>query len=171
MGLVIARFQFWTRAILCEMLFFSGFITLFGALRPDMPYRTFASRSELEIAERALRDIPVTEPILAHPAHDHPVLLSGHRVVLGYPGHIASHGLDPGPHASKIEAIMRGNPDWRILAAQVGAHYIFWGRMETAAYGGEEQAWRFTRRIRAGQNFEIYDIDTPSVPLDDVPTE
>ncbi len=169
--LVIARFHFWTRAVLCELLFFSGFITLFGALRPDMPYRTFASRSELEIAERALRDIPVTEPILAHPAHDHPVLLSGHRVVLGYPGHIASHGLEPGPHASKIEAIMRGNPDWRILAAQVGAHYLYWGRMETAAYGGEEQAWRFTRRIRAGQKFEIYDIDTPSVPLDDVPTE
>ena len=169
--LVIARFQFWTRAILCELLFFSGFITLLGALRPDMPYRTFASRSELEIASRALRGIPVTEPILTHPAHDHPVLLTGHRVVLGYPGHIASHGLDPGPHASKIEAIMRGNPDWRILAAQVGAHYISWGRMETAAYGGEEQAWRFTRRIRAGQNFEIYDIDTPSVPLDDMPTE
>ncbi len=169
--LVIARFQFWMRAILCELLFFSGFITLFGALRTDMPYRTFASRSELEIVERALRGIPVTEPILTHPAHDHPVLLTGHRVVLGYPGHIASHGLEPGPHASRIEAIMRGNPDWRILAAQVGAHYLYWGRMETAAYGGEEQAWRFTRRIRAGQNFEIYDIDTPSVPLDDVPTE
>ncbi len=169
--LVIARFQFWTRAILCELLFFSGFVTLVGSLRPDMPDRTFASRSELEIVERALRDIPVSEPILTHPAHDHPVLLSGHRVVLGYPGHISSHGLDPGPHASKIDAIMRGNLDWRILAAEVGARYIYWGRMERAAYGGNEQAWRFTRRIRAGQTFEIYDIDTPAVPLDDAPTE
>ena len=169
--LVIARFHFWTRAILCELLFFSGFITLFGSLRPDLPHRTFASRSELEITGRALRDIPVTEPILTHPAHDHPVLLAGHRVVLGYPGHIASHGLEPGPHATKIEAIMRGNPDWRILAAEVGARYIYWGRMERAAYGDGERPWRFTRRIRAGHGFEIYDIDTPSVPLDDVPIE
>ena len=79
--------------------------------------------------------------------------------------------MEPGPHATKIEAIMRGNPDWRILAAEVGARYIYWGRMERAAYGDGEQPWRFTRRIRTGHDFEIYDLDTPSVPLDDVPTE
>ena len=169
--LVIVRFSFWTKAVVCELLFFSGFLTLFGGLRSDMPDRTFASRTELEITERAVRQIPINEPILAHPTHDHPLLLVGRRVVLGYPGHIASHGLDPRPHESKIEAIMRGWGDWRVLAAELGAHYLYWGPAEREKYGGDDQAWRFTVREFAAPNFEIYNFDTPTVPLDDVPTE
>ena len=169
--LVIAHLSFWRKAIICELLFASGFITLFGGLRPDMPGRTFASRSELEMVERAVREIPITEPILSHPTFDHPLMLVGRRVVLGYPGHISSHGLDPGPHASKIEAIMRGWGDWRVLSGILGSHYLFWGPKEQQAYGGDDQAWRFTRRLGTGHGFEIYDFDTPTIPLDDVPVE
>ncbi len=165
--LVIVRFGFWTRAIVCELLFFSGLLTLLGGLRPDMPYRTFASRTELELVERAVRDIPITEPILAHPTYNHPLMLVGRRVTLGYPAHIASHGLDPRPHAMKVDSIMRGDPDWRIFAAQLGARYLFWGPMERSAYGGEDQAWRFTHRIRESYDFELYDLDTPALPVDD----
>ena len=169
--LVIVRFSFWTKAVVCELLFFSGFLTLFGGLRPDMPDRKFASRMELELVERAVRHIPIHEPILAHPAHDHPLLLVGRRVVLGYPGHISSHGLDPRPHEGKIEAIMRGWGDWRVLAAELGSHYLYWGAAEQHKYGGDDQAWRFTRRVNAEPGFDIYDFDTPTVPLDDVPAE
>jgi hypothetical protein len=166
---VVAPMRFWTRVFVCELLFFSGFITLYGGLRPDMYGRTIASVSELQVVERAVKDIPITEPILVKPTHDHPVLLVGRRVALGYPGHIASHGHDPGPHERKTEAIMRGWGDWRMLSSMLGVRYLYWGRMENESYGGHDQPWRFTRRIYAAHDMELYDLDTPSVPLDDLP--
>ncbi len=163
---VVARLRFWMRMIVCEVLFFSGFITLFGALRPDMPYRVIASKTELELVERAVRDIPITEPILSHPSHDHPLLLVGRRVVLGYPGHIASHGMDPTEHQSYIAAIMQGTEEWRILAAELGAHYLFWGKAERDAYGGDSQGWRESQIVGGAGDFEIFDLAVPALPLE-----
>ena len=162
--LVIARMSFWTKAIVCELLFFSGFLTLFGGLRPDMPSRTIASVSQLKIVEQAVKNIPITEPILSHPSHDHPLLLIGRRVALGYPGHVSSHGLNPERHKNHIAAIMHGYGDWRILAAELGCHYLYWGEAETREYGGFDQGWRFTKRVYVTGGVEIYDLDIPSVP-------
>ena len=163
---VISRFRFWSRMIVCELLFFSGFVTLVGALLPDMPYRTVASRSELEMVERAVRDIPITEPIIAHPTHDHPLILVGRRVALGYPGHIASHGMNPTRHQNHITAIMRGALDWRILAAELGAHHLFWGRREQSEYGAGKKDWRESQLVGSGPDFEVFDITIPSLPVE-----
>ena len=79
---------------------------------------------------------------------------------------IACHSEPAVPRALPRDQLARMAPEL-IFAAQLGARYLFWGPMERSAYGGEDQAWRFTHRIRESYDFELYDLDTPALPVDD----
>jgi hypothetical protein len=48
----------------------------------------------LEFAQRVRETTPASIVILTAPDHNHPVLLSGRRVFMGYEGHLWSQGLD-----------------------------------------------------------------------------
>lgn len=51
------------------------------------------TRADLAFAEKVRAAVPPTATILTAPTHNHPVLLSGRRVFLGYEGHLWSQGL------------------------------------------------------------------------------
>lgn len=65
-------------------------------------------RTDLEFAARVRRATPSTATILTAPTHDHPVLLSGRRVFLGYEGHLWSQGLDYLARKPVADAVFRG---------------------------------------------------------------
>ena len=52
----------------------------------------------------ALRSIPVTERFAGAPTYNHPLLLNGRKMVLGYPGHVNSHGLAWEEPSAKLDA-------------------------------------------------------------------
>jgi hypothetical protein len=156
---LIGRWAFPERAVTCIALFASGFITLLGGLAAGHPGFGLIDRARLDAIGTAVRPLPVEARFAAYPTYNHPLLLQGRKVVLGYPGHLWTEGFDYNSPNSKLTALMRGAPNWREAAQGLGVRYIFWGRDETANYQGSSRPWETTaRRLASGDWGAIYDL-------------
>lgn len=156
---LLSRWPLWARALACIALFFSGFLSLLGGLDSTHSGHAFASRSELDTAASALRAIPPGERFIAHPNFNHPLLLLGRPVVLGYTGHVWSHGYEYRESEQSVTAILRGEPGWRERAQGLGARYLFWGAQEREEYPDSTLPWRTeARRVAAGEWGEVFDL-------------
>jgi hypothetical protein len=162
---LVGRWAFPERAVTCVALFASGFITLLGGLTVGHPGFGLIDRARLDAIGTAVRPLPVEARFAAYPTYNHPLLLQGRKVVLGYPGHLWTEGFDYDNPNRQLTALMRGAPNWREAAQALGVRYIFWGREETANYQGSSRPWETTaRRIASGDWGAIYDLapESPS---------
>ncbi len=163
---LLARWAFPERAVTCVALFASGFVTLLGGLTAGHPGYGLIERARLDAIGNAVRPLPVEARFAAYPTYNHPLLLQGRKVVLGYPGHLWTQGFDDYNDVnSKLTALMRGAPNWREIAQSLGVRYIFWGRDETSNYQGSSHPWETTtRRVASGDWGAIYDLapESPS---------
>jgi hypothetical protein len=85
-------------------------------------------RTEVAAVGDAVRKLPIKDRFAAFPTFNHPLLLNGRKMVLGYPGHLWTQGFDYAPVEQQLKALMLGGPDWRDRARTLRARYIFWGR-------------------------------------------
>ena len=162
---LIGRWAFPERAVTCVALFASGFVTLLGGLAAGHPGFGLIDRARLDAIGAAVRSLPVEARFAAYPTYNHPLLLQGRKVVLGYPGHLWTEGFDYDNPNKQLTALMRGAPNWQEAAKALGVRYIFWGRDETANYQGSKRPWETTaRRIASGDWGAIYDLapESPS---------
>ncbi|HEX8144319.1 MAG TPA: hypothetical protein VF553_17090 [Pyrinomonadaceae bacterium] len=84
----------------------------------------FAAMIEAKTAPRAL--------VLHAPIHNHPLFLTGRRSLMGYPGHIWTHGLDYRQREAEIRRIYAGGPDASALLARYGVEYMVTSPLERA---------------------------------------
>ncbi len=113
--------------------------------------------------EKAVAGIPRTETFVAYPTYNHPLLLAGRKLALGYTGHAWSHGLPWEKPAARVNALLNGDDDWRQAAADLRVRYLFWGNEEREHYKESLQPWKDSARLVAqGDWGEIYDLaETP----------
>jgi hypothetical protein len=162
---LLARWAFPERAVTCVALFASGFVTLLGGLSAGHPGFGLIDRARLDGIGAAVQPLPVEARFATWPTYNHPLLLQGRKVVLGYPGHLWTQGFDYNDANNKLTALMRGAPNWREIAQSLGVRYIFWGRDETANYQGSNHPWETTaRRVASGDWGAIYDLTPDSSP-------
>jgi hypothetical protein len=167
---VISKWPLWLRSVACFGLFGSGIISTFGGFDGTHRGFTIAFRSELDFVRPALRSIPATERFIAHPSYNHPLLLLGRPLVLGYTGHVWSHGYPWESEYQRVVSILQGVDDWREQAAQTGARYLFWGAQEEEAYDGSPQPWRGECRVVAeGSWGAIFDLKEPAEQFVEAP--
>jgi hypothetical protein len=162
---LIGRWAFPERVVTCVALFASGFVTLLGGLTAGHPGFGLIDRARLDAIGTAVQSLPVEARFASYPTYNHPLLLQGRKVVLGYPGHLWTQGFDYNDANNKLTALMRGAPNWREAAKSLGVRYIFWGRDETANYQGSSHPWETTtRRVASGDWGAIYDLapESPS---------
>jgi hypothetical protein len=162
---LIAHWVMPARALVCVALFGSGFISLFGGLaagRPGpRPAFGMADRTELDAVGDAVRHLPVDARFAAYPTYNHPLLLQGRKVVLGYPGHLWSQGFDYNDTQKRLTALMRGMGDWREIARALRVRYIFWGREERTNYSASKRPWEATvPTVASGPWGAIYDLES-----------
>jgi hypothetical protein len=120
----------WWRKAAAALLFLS--LTLAGGL--DL-WRVASGSIEARIFDShgirfAAAVASVTHPtalILHAPTYNHPVILSGRRSFMGYPGHVWSHGLDAGPREADIKRMFAGGADAATLLARHGIDYVVVG--------------------------------------------
>ena len=159
---LIAKWHWLVRAGVCFLLFLSGFVSLIGGLVVGTPGFDIANRTELDAIATVVRKIPIKERFAAFPTYNHPLLLNGRKVVLGYPGHLWTQGFDYVPIERQLQALMLGAPDWQEKARALQARYLFWGREEKRAYASSSQPWRGQAAVVAtGSWGTIYDLQRP----------
>ncbi len=160
---LLAARPLWQRAIAVIALFGSGFISLIGGLDGKHTGFDLATCSELDGVAKAVANIPVTERFVAYPTYNHPLLLNGRKLALGYTGHAWSHGLDWARPAARVDALMNGDSDWREAAAELDVRYVFWGGEEREHYQDSTQPWKDSARLVAdGEWGAIYDLASPT---------
>ncbi len=158
------------RVLACVALFGSGFISLLGGLNGGKPVEgevtgplpignTIAERSELDAIAHDLRDVSPRARFIAHPNYNHPLLLLGRKVAIGFLGHVWSHGYDWQTAPARLTSILNGEPGWREMAATFDARYLFWGAQEREAYPDSPQPWKTEARLVASGDWgDVYDL-------------
>jgi hypothetical protein len=158
---LIARWPVIIRAAICFLLFFSGFVSLLGGLVVGSPGFDIANRTELNAVADAVKKLPIKERFASFPTFNHPLLLDGRKVVLGYPGHLWTQGFaDYGQIDNQLRELMLGMPGWRERARDLHARYLFWGDEEKRAYAGSREPWKVeSPAVASGPWGAIYDLE------------
>ena len=164
---LIEQWSMPVRVALCIALFGSGFVSLFGGLAADRTGYGFANRGEIDGVWVATRTLPVKARFAGFPVYNHPLLLQGRKMVLGYPGHLWTQGFDYASVYETLGKLMNGDKDWRKLARSLRVRYIFWGREEKINYATSTRPWEQSApEIASGTWGAIYDLEPlePSAP-------
>ncbi len=157
--MVISKLALPGRIASCLVLFFSGFISLFGGLDRSHTGYEIARRSEVDSILHVTKDLSPSDTFAAFPTYNHPLLITGNKLVEGYDGHLFSYGIDYQPRLKKLDALMMGEPNWRELAQELRVRYLFWGDREREHYDGSRTPWRQDAKlIASGAWGEIYDL-------------
>lgn len=164
---LIAKWPGPVRVGACIALFGSGFISLFGGLATGRLGYDFADRAELDGVEHAVRKLPVEARFAAYPTYNHPLLLQGRKVVMGYTGHLWTEGFDYGSTFRRLDDLMNGAEHWREIAGRLQVRYIFWGREEASNYAQSKRPWeKSAPLIASGSWGAIYDVEQMQQPSD-----
>jgi hypothetical protein len=118
-------------------LTFSGALDVARALSPVENLKVFG-HAELEVAALLREKTPPRALILHAPIHDSVVALSGRQSVMGYPGHLWTHGLNYAPRELEVKAIYGGGAQMIETISRLGVNYIIVGPAERAQLGASE---------------------------------
>ena len=128
-ALLLARLwegNVWNRVVagaLFVVLTLAGALDVFALLTRQGEYQEF-DRDGVAFAETIKQQIPPRAMILHAPIHNTPIFLTGRRSLMGYPGHIWTHGIDSGPREADIKRIYAGSPNAPALLAKYGVDYV-----------------------------------------------
>jgi len=164
----------WERPIrwaVCFALFTSGFVSLFGGLAAGKGGYGFANRAEVDAIDFAVRKMPIEARFAAWPTYNHPLLLDGRKVVMGYPGHLWTQGFDDyGKTNDMLTKLMQGTGNWRDLARTLQVRYVFWGNEEKKNYAASARPWEKTAAVAASGTWgAIYDLESAPRPTTTTP--
>ena len=121
------------RRIIAVVLFvcvtLAGALDVAGIAMRSIKYQVFDADglrfAELVKAQTAPRSLIVHAPV-----HNTPVFLTGRRSLMGYPGHIWTHGLEFVQREGEIKRIYLGMPDAEQLIRKYGIEYLVVGPQE-----------------------------------------
>ena len=118
-------------AALLVVLTLSGAIDVVRALSPVENVPLFG-REELEVAELIRQRTPPRAVMLHAPIHNSVVALTGRQSVMGYPGHLWTHGIAYGQRENEVKAVFRGGVESARLLVALGVEYVVIGPAERA---------------------------------------
>lgn len=150
---LLRRLRLAARVAVCAVLFFSGAVALVGGLDGRHGY-FLASRPELAEVAAVLAKTPPGARFAAAPEYNHPLLLLGQPVAVGYHGHLWSHGYAYEDKARAVERLfLQADPD---AASELGVDAIFVGRREAETWPElRVNALRAMGRVVEGRGFFV----------------
>ena len=153
-ALLLARLwhQGRTRRMLAVVLFIcvtlAGALDVAGIALRSIKYQVFDAAG-LRFAEFVKTETAPRALIVHAPVHNTPVFLTGRRSLMGYPGHIWTHGLQFVQRESEIKRIYLGMPDAEQLIRKYGIEYLVLGPQERVVTPVNEVF--FTRFEKVGE--------------------
>jgi hypothetical protein len=165
---LIAAWSTPVRTGVCIALFGSGFVSLFGGLAAGAQGYTLINRAELDGVGAGASIVPMGARFASYPTYNHPLLLQGRKVVMGYPGHLWTQGFDDYQKVENaLRNLMMGAGNWHQTAQGLGVRYLFWGPEEKMNYAASTRPWEAVAPIvAAGDWGVIYDLEAlePNAP-------
>jgi hypothetical protein len=113
-------------ASLLVMMTLAGALDIVPLLIQQGQYGEF-DRDGVAFAETVKQQTPPTATILHAPIHNTPVYLTGRKSIMGYPGHIWTHGLEYGPREQEIKQIYAGSSEAAALLAKYRVEFFVFG--------------------------------------------
>src|SRR5688572_17707921 len=135
----------------------AGALDVVGIAFRDVKYGVFDAAGVL-FAERVKQ---VTQPrslIIHAPVHNTPVFLTGRRSLMGYPGHIWTHGLEFVQREGEIKRIYLGSPDALQLLNNHGVDYAVIGPLERVVTPPNEQFFSRFEKVEQVGEYILYKI-------------
>jgi hypothetical protein len=94
--------------------------------------------------------------IIHAPVHNTPVFLTGRRSLMGYPGHIWTHGLQFMQRESEIKRIYLGAPDAEQLIRKYGIEYLVVGPQERIVTPVNDQFINRFQKVGEVGEYKLY---------------
>lgn len=162
-ALLLARLwqQGSTRRVTAVLLFvcvtLAGALDVAGIALRSVKYSVFDSAG-VKFAELVKEKTEPRALIIHAPVHNTPVFLTGRRSLMGYPGHIWTHGLKYLQREGEIRRIYLGSPDADRLLRSYGVEYAVVGPHEKTVSTVNEMF--FTRFEKVGEvgEYTLYKI-------------
>jgi hypothetical protein len=143
-----------------------GCLTLAGALDVaaivlrSNRYEIFNARG-IQFAELIKREVPPNVVVIHAPVHNHPVFLTGRRSLMGYPGHVWTHGLDFIQRESEIKRVYAGAPDAFAILQKYGVDYAVVGPLERNMMSVNELFFSRFQIVGEVGEYRLYKITQP----------
>jgi len=150
----------WNRglaAVLFVVLILAGGLDVFALVTRQGEYQEF-DRDGVNFAKMIEQQTPPRATILHAPVHNTPVFLTGRRSLMGYPGHIWTHGLDFGQRETDIKKIYAGSPDAAALLAKYGVDYVVIDPQEHSLMPVNEAFFSRYREVAKIGEYHLYKI-------------
>ncbi len=127
----------------CLALFFSGAVSLLAGMRAHPGGIEEGKRGEIELLGADLDRAAVLRSarFAAAPEYNHPLVLNGRRLAMGYEGHLRGYGLEYDVLKREVESLLLGGPGWRGAARRLGVTHVYWGPREQRRYAKSLRPW------------------------------
>ena len=135
-------------------------LTLAGALDVFFlkgNYQEF-DRDGINLAETIKQTTSPGATILHAPVHNTPIYLTGRRSVIGYPGHIWTHGLDFAAREADVRQIYAGGPDAAALLAEYSVDYVVVGPQEFVAVSPNLEFFKQYQEVANIGDYHLYKV-------------
>ncbi len=125
---------------LAVVLILSGVFAQFHELNHVDKKAMLVADVDLQIASKATTGLDRRAIFLAAPTFDHPLVFLGFKRMLGYEGHVWSHGLNASKEQGVIEKLKSHTLDnqeatWIDEAKRLGVQYLYWSKIERDLFG------------------------------------
>ena len=135
--------KLWTRklfpvaVVLIILLTLSGALDVLRGLSPIEKVRLFDA-DQLQVAERIKEKIPPHALMLSAPIHNSVLALSGRQMLMGYPGHLWSHGVKFEERERDVKTIYLGGEEAEKLLKKYAIDFVIVGPTEYKDLNADE---------------------------------
>ena len=136
---------------------FAGALDVAGIAFRNVKYGIFDAAG-VHFAERVKQLTQPRSLIIHAPVHNTPVFLTGRRSVMGYPGHIWTHGLEFVQREGEVKRIYLGSPDALQLLRNYGVDYAVIGPLERIVTPPNEQFFTRFEKVEEVGEYSLYKV-------------
>jgi hypothetical protein len=149
------------RSVIAAVLFvcvtLAGALDVAGIAMRSVQYQVFDANG-LRFAELIKTQTEPRSMIIHAPVHNTPVFLTGRRSLMGYPGHIWTHGLQFVQREGEIKRIYLGMPDAVPLIKKYSIEYLVVGPQERIVTPVNDQFISRFQKVGEVGDYQLYKI-------------
>ena len=150
---------FWkaAAAICFFVLIASGALDVWRTVSAQINNKVF-DKDAVEVAEQIKRRTDPKSMFLNTPTYNSPIVLTGRRSLMRYPGHLSSHGINYAERESDVKRMYQGGDAAVKLMEKYGIDYVLVSPDDRSAGGANEQFFaRYPVAAESGQ-YRAYKI-------------